>query len=250
MVYEALSNMGGCFYIAVFLVLQTLKNKTSPDATGITSEDETEESLMNKEQFVSLGLPNDLADKAAAASADELKGFVPKARFDEVNDAKKQAEQDRDKASGQLEEVKKAAGDNQALKDQITKLQDENKTAKTDYEAKVKDLQLTTALKLALAGEAHDPDIVAGLLDKTKIELDESGGVKGGLDDQVKALRESKGFLFAEKQENKGPTFKGFKSPDGKDQSKSGGDTSVAADFAKAANDAGKAPAAANNPWS
>ncbi|MEK4854799.1 phage scaffolding protein [Paenibacillus sp. FSL H7-0756] len=204
---------------------------------------------MNKEQFIAIGLTEDQATKAAAASADELKGFVPKARFDEVNEAKKQAEQDRDKASGQLEEVKKSAGDNQALKDQITKLQDENKTVKTDYEAKVKDLQLTTALKLALAGEAHDPDIVAGLLDKTKIELDDSGAVKGGLDDQVKALRESKGFLFAEKQQAKGPTFKGFKSPDGKDQSKGEGGASVAADFAKAANESGKAPAAANNPW-
>ncbi|WP_438491030.1 phage scaffolding protein [Paenibacillus sp. IHBB 3054] len=204
---------------------------------------------MNKEQFIAIGLTEDQATKAAAASADELKGFVPKARFDEVNEAKKQAEQDRDKVSGQLEEVKKSAGDNQALKDQITKLQDENKTTKTEYETKVKDLQLTTALKLALAGEAHDPDIVAGLLDKSKIELDDSGAVKGGLDDQVKALRESKGFLFAEKQEAKGPTFKGFKSPDSKDPSKGGGESSVAADFAKAANEAGKAPEAANNPW-
>lgn len=201
---------------------------------------------MNKDQFVALGLSEDLATKAAAASADELKGFIPKARFDEVNEAKKQAEQDRDKVSGQLEEVKKSAGDNQALKDQITKLQDENKTTKDEYDAKVKDLQLTTAIKLALTGQAHDPDIVAGLLDKTKIQLDDNGAVKGGLDDQVKALRESKGFLFAAKEEK--PKFKGTKPVEGGDPN-GGGETSEGANFAKAANESGKAPAAATNYW-
>lgn len=203
-----------------------------------------------KELLKKLGIADTEVEKIDAEVRKTLPlHFVPKSQYNDVSEAKKQAEKDRDKVAGQLEDLKKSAGDNETLKAEITKLQDENKTAKTDYEAKVKDLQLTTALKLALAGEAHDPDIVAGLLDKSKIELDDSGAVKGGLDDQVKALRESKGFLFAEKQEAKGPTFKGFKSPDGKDQSKGEGGASVAADFAKAANDSGKAPAAANNPW-
>ncbi|MEK5235455.1 phage scaffolding protein [Paenibacillus sp. FSL L8-0470] len=203
-----------------------------------------------KELLKKLGIEDTEVDKIDAEVRKTLPlHFVPKSQYNDVSEAKKQAEKDRDKVSGQLEDLKKSAGDNETLKAEITRLQDENKTAKTDYETKVKDLQLSTALKLALAGEAHDPDIVAGLLDKTRIELDDSGTVKGGLEDQVKALRESKGFLFAEKQENKGPTFKGFKSPDGKDQSKGGGESSVAADFAKAANEAGKAPEAANNPW-
>ncbi|MBY9078297.1 phage scaffolding protein [Paenibacillus sp. HN-1] len=204
---------------------------------------------MNKEQFVALGLTDDLATKAAAASTDELKSFVPKARFDEVNDAKKQAEQDRDKVSGQLEELKKSAGDNEALKKQIETLQGENKTTKEQYDAKVKDLQLTTAIKLALSGQAHDPDIVAGLLDKSKIELDDSGSVKGGLDDQVKALRDSKGFLFAPKEDKK-PQFRGAKPPEGGDPNGGGaGEASVGANFAKAANESGKPAAGTPNPW-
>ncbi|MEC0171662.1 phage scaffolding protein [Paenibacillus graminis] len=177
---------------------------------------------MNKEQFVALGLSDELAEKAATASADELKGFVPKARFDEVNEAKKQAEKgnaDRDK---QLEELKKSTGDSAALQEQITKLQDENKAATEKYDADLKELRLNTAIKLALAGDAHDPDIVAGLLDKSKIELDDSGAVKGGLDDLLKPLRESKGFLFAEKQEEPGNKFKGASPKDGTDK-KAGG---------------------------
>lgn len=203
---------------------------------------------MNKDQFVALGLTDDLATKAAAASADELKGFIPKVRFDEVNDAKKQAEQDRDKVAGQLEDLKKSAGDNEALKKQIETLQGENKAAKEQYDSKVKDLQLTTAIKLALTGQAHDLDIVAGLLDKTKIELDDAGSVKSGLDDQVKALRESRGFLFVPEDGNK-PRFKGAKPPEGGDPGGNGGEASTGAGFAQAANESGKAPAAGLNPW-
>lgn len=158
---------------------------------------------MNKEQFVALGLSEDLATKAATASAEELKGFVPKARFDEVNEAKKQAEKDRDSVGGQLEDLKKSTGASEELKKQIDTLQQENKDAKDQYEKKLKEMSLNTALKLALAGQAHDPDIVAGLLNKTKIELDDNGAVKDGLDDQLKGLRDSKSFLFVPKEDPK-----------------------------------------------
>lgn len=169
---------------------------------------------MNKEQFIAFGLTDEQATKAAAASAEELKGFVPKARFDEVNEGKKQAEKDRDKVSGQLEEVKKAAGDNDVLKQQIQTLQDENKAAKEKYESDAKELRLTTALKLSLTGKVHDPDIVSGLLDKSKIELDDAGAVKAGLDDQLKALQTSKGFLFNSEDKGGKPRFKGATPPD------------------------------------
>lgn len=142
--------------------------------------------------------------------------WIPKDKFNEVNTAKKQVEdtlKDRDK---QLEELKKSTGDSAALQEQISKLQGENKTASEKYAADLKELKLNTALKLALGGDAHDPDIVAGLLDKTKIELDDNGAIKGGLDDQLKPLRESKGFLFAEKQEEAGNKFKGTSPKDGK----------------------------------
>jgi hypothetical protein len=176
------------------------------------------------------------------------KGYVPEHRFKEVNDAKKAAEdglKDRDK---QLEEIKKSAGDSKVLQDQITQLQADNKTASDKYEAEVKELRLGTAVKLALTGKVHDPDIVASLLDKTKIELDDAGNVKGGLDDQVKALQTSKAFLFVPEGDSK-PRFKGAKPPEGGAGGGGNEDTSVGASFAKAANESGKAPAAALNPW-
>lgn len=174
---------------------------------------------MNKEQFLALGMTAEMAEKAAAASQDELKSYIPKTRFDEVNAAKKKADDDIKERDKQLEDLKKSAGDNAALQEQITKLQSENKTAAEKYEAEMKALRIGTAIKLALTGEAHDPDIVATLLDKSKIELDDNGAIKGGLEDQIKGMRESKPFLFVEKQpDNKQPQFKGAAPADGRDK--------------------------------
>lgn len=149
---------------------------------------------MNKEQFVAIGLPEDMAEKAAAASQDELKSFIPKARFDEVNDAKKKLEKDVTDRDGQLEELRKSTGDADALKAQITQLQTDNKAAKDKYEADLKDLKLSGAIQTALAGKVHDEALVAGLVDKTKLVVD--GDKIVGLDEQVKSLQESKAFLF------------------------------------------------------
>lgn len=203
---------------------------------------------MTKEELIALGLSEELATKAAAASAEELKGFIPKARFDEVNAAKKTADDALKERDKQLETLKADAGTSEALKTQIATLQAENSAAKEKYESEAKELRLSTALKLALAGTVHDPDIVAGLLDKTKIELDDNGNVKSGLDDQIKALQTNKAFLFV--PENKGGQFqfKGF-NPQEPGGSGGGGKTSVGELFAKSANEGGKPPAAANNPW-
>jgi hypothetical protein len=193
---------------------------------------------MNKEQFIALGFTEEQATKAAAASADELKGFIPKARFDEVNTAKKTADdalKDRDK---QLEDLQKSTGDAEAMKKQIETLQGENKTAKEKHDAEVKELRLGTAVKLALGGKVHDTDLVAGLLDKSKIELDDNGNVKAGLDDQIKALQTSKAFLFVPEDKGGGQfQFKGAKPPEGGgsggEGDKDGGFGKRLADFSK-----------------
>lgn len=144
---------------------------------------------MTKEQFIALGLTEEQAEKAAAASAAAMK------------------------------------------------------TVKDKYEADAKELRLATAVKLALAGKVHDPDIVAGLLDKTKIELDDNGSVKAGLDDQIKALKTSKAFLFVSEDKGAGQfQFRGTNPADrGGAGGSSGGGGDRAADFGKRVADFAKA---------
>jgi len=172
-----------------------------------------------KKLLESLGLSAENVQKVVEGVEEHYKGWVPKHRFDEVNEAKKAAEEalrDRDK---QLADLKKAAEGNEELRKQIEQLQADNKAAAEKYEARIKEMAITTAIKLAVAGQVHDPDLVAGLLDKSKIEIDENGTIKAGLEDQLKSLRETKGFLFVEQKPAGQPQFRGATPADGRDKS-------------------------------
>lgn len=150
---------------------------------------------MKKEEFVALGISEELAAKAEDASKKELEAYVPKTDLETVSAAKAQLEKDIKARDKQLDELKKASGSSEELQKQITDLQAENKAAKEKYEADMKELRLSTAIKLALGDSAHDADLVSSLVDKTKLILSDDGKVTG-LDDQVKALKEGKAFLF------------------------------------------------------
>ena len=157
---------------------------------------------MNKEQFTALGLTEEQATKTAEASTEELKGFIPKARFDEVNEANKQLKATAKEHETQLETLKKSSGDNETLKKQIEDLQTSNTQKDTEYQAKLKDLQISNAIKLAIADKAQDADLVSGLFDKSKLILSDDGKVTG-LDEQLKGLQENKAFLFKAQESTK-----------------------------------------------
>lgn len=132
--------------------------------------------------------------------------FVPKARYNEVAEAKKKLESDIGQRDKQLEELSKAAGTSEELKKQIEQLQAENKAAAEKYAAEIKDLQIKSAIKSAISGKVHDEDLVLSLFDREKLVID--GDKVVGLDEQLKTLQESKGFLF--KPEDGGQKQPGF----------------------------------------
>lgn len=178
---------------------------------------------MKKEDFLKLGLTEEQATKAAEASAEELKAFIPKARFDEVNESKKQLEKDVAARDTQLEALKKV--DAEGLKAEIEKLQGENKAAKEKFEGDLKQLQVNNAVEKALIGaKAKNIKAVKALLDLNGAELD--GETVKGLADQLKKLQEGEDskFLF-DLQGNQ--QFKGIKP-----------------------SESGDKPPRGNNPWS
>jgi len=165
---------------------------------------------MTKEEFIALGFTEEQATKAAAASAEELKGFIPKARFDELNEAKKKAENDVTDRDKQITELGKTAGLSDELKQQIQTLQAENQAAAEKHAAEMKELQLSNAIKSTLTGKVHDEDLVAGLFEKDKLVINDGKVV--GLDEQLKTLQESKAFLFkpdeSQQQQQTPPGFR------------------------------------------
>lgn len=163
---------------------------------------------MKKEDFIKLGFAEEQAEKAAQASAEELKGFIPKSRFDEVNEAKKQLEKDIKTRDEQLEALKKV--DAAGLQATIDKLQNENKAAKEKYEADLKKIQVDNAVERALlSAKAKNIKAVKALLNLEGAEFD--GENIKGLDEQIKKLQENEDSKFLFNIETQNPTFKGIK---------------------------------------
>lgn len=161
---------------------------------------------MKKEDLIAMGLTEEQAKKVM----DSLDGnFVTKTRFNEVNEENKTLKQsvaDRDK---QLEDLKKSSGDNAELKKQIETLQQQNAEQQKAHEAELKQLKLDNAIDTALtAAGAKNVKAVKPFVDTAKIKLGEDGKLTG-LDEQLKEVQKTEGYLFAEKQQ-KQQTFKGF----------------------------------------
>ncbi len=142
---------------------------------------------MNKEELLSLGLTEEQAEKVLA----------------EITELQKSLKE-RDK---QLEELKKASGDNAELQKQITALQQQNAEQAKAHKAELAQLKLDNAIDNALtAAGAKNLKAVRALLDMEKLQMGEDGKLQGW-PEQLEALQKSDGYLFAEAQQ---PTFRGF----------------------------------------
>lgn len=172
---------------------------------------------MKKEELVKLGLTEEDAEKVAKASEEELKGYIPKTRFDEVNEAKKHAEESVKERDKQIEGLKASAGDADKLKQQIEDLQKANKEKDSNHALEIKKLKLDNAVDSALnAAKAKNLKAVRALLDLDKAELAEDGTVKG-LAEQIEKLSKADDSKFLFESSGK-PNIKGAKSgEDGSD---------------------------------
>ena len=150
---------------------------------------------MKKEDFTAAGVTEELAQKLAELSAEELKGYVPKERFNEVNEAKKNAEALVTERDNQIEELRKSSKDNEALQNQIKDLQTANKEAADKYAADLKQLRLDNAVDKAItAANGKNAKAIRALLDLEKVEVLEDGTTKG-LTEQLEALAKAEEIL-------------------------------------------------------
>lgn len=154
---------------------------------------------MTIEEYIALlNLDGEAKKKATESLKNLLKdSYVEKTKFDEAAAAKSNLETQIKERDKQLDTLKKTAGDKEKLEATIKQLQEDNKSAKTKYETDLKNLRIDSAVKLKLSGTAQDVDIVASLIDKTKLIVGDDGSVTG-LDEQINPLKQSKPFLFKE----------------------------------------------------
>ena len=140
---------------------------------------------MTKEEFISLGLTDEQAEKAAAASAKELEGYVARGEYDT-----------------KVNELETA---NNSIKDLTGKLKDFDgvdveglKTSVKDWEKKyntdMAGVKKTAAVDMAiLQAKGKNPKAIKALLDMDKISLKDDGTLEG-LD--LEGLKKSDGYLF------------------------------------------------------
>jgi hypothetical protein len=133
-----------------------------------------------------------LGEKKIAVVSDG--NWIPKDKFNELNDEKKALKETADQLRTDLKEMKKKAEGNEDLTSQITALE----TQLQENETKIKDLRTSAAIERELLkANAKFPDLLVGKFDKSKVEVLEDGTVKG-LEDQLKVIKESYKDLFGE----------------------------------------------------
>ena len=171
---------------------------------------------MKKEQLLELGLTEEQADKVLNLHKEVLAGFIPKARFDEVNETKKELEQQIQERDNQLKELQKKAKGNEELEKRILELQEANKVTKEQYEAKIREMTITAAIQSKLT-DAKYPDLLLTKFDRSKLSIAEDGTVLG-IDEQLTTLKEQYKDLFkpdlkGREPNNTGGTPPGTKNP-------------------------------------
>ncbi|PTG73443.1 hypothetical protein BU689_09570 [Staphylococcus chromogenes] len=120
-------------------------------------------------------------------------GMVPRSRLNDKNAEIKDLKAEITNRDKQIADLEKSVKDESEIQKELDKVKQEN----ADWQTKYEETQLNSAIKLAVAKDANDANDVLLMLDKSNLELQEDGNVKG-LEDAVKALQESKPYLFAD----------------------------------------------------
>ncbi|NFQ57593.1 phage capsid protein [Clostridium botulinum] len=154
-----------------------LKDIIGEDAYNALSEDKRKE--LGKKDFEDISGGN----------------FIPKSRFDQVNEQAKEYKKQVGERDTQISKLKDEYIDVDGLKEKVEKLELDNKTQKEGYEKQLNDISFNNALEKALGVfNVKDKVSVMAHIDKSKLHLD--GESITGLKDQIEPLKTSHDFLF------------------------------------------------------
>lgn len=133
--------------------------------------------------------------------------YVPADKYNGANSGKTSAESALKKAAEALKAIG-GSGDPAKIADDVTAAKATLDNLQASHQAEISRIQKNTALRMALADQAHDPNDIISLLDMDKVEVDAAGVLKSDLEGMLKPFRESKPYLFKAKEATK-PDIKG-----------------------------------------
>ncbi len=121
--------------------------------------------------------------------------FIPKSRFNEVNQAKKDLLNQLKEKDEQFNEISKKYSENKDLVNELETLRNDKTKLIEEYENKLKATEFNHALDTALnSAKCKNSKALKALLDIDSIKYEE--GKLNGLDDQLRVLKESDSYLF------------------------------------------------------
>lgn len=160
---------------------------------------------MKKKDLIAMGLTEEQATAVLELFSTEIKDYVNKSELDAKEQQIKALEDTVKERDTQLKNISKNVGDNEELKTQIEKLQNDNKTATEKYQSEITQLKINSAVEMALTkAGAKTLKACKALLDTENIKLDKDGNITG-LDEQLKSLTEGEDTKYLFNTE----TFKG-----------------------------------------
>ena len=101
---------------------------------------------MNKDDLLKLGVDDSLVDKLLSYFEVELKEYMPKLQFNELNTSFEKLKEQLNERDQQLERLKTSISDSKSLKAQIESLQNENKEKEVKYTEEIKKLKIENAI--------------------------------------------------------------------------------------------------------
>jgi hypothetical protein len=129
----------------------------------------------------------------------EAETFIPKSRFDEVNNEKKELKTLLGTRDTQINELQTKFKSNDELAKELENFKTLNGKAEQEFNTKLSQVKFEYELKTALSNaNVRNLKATKALLDLDKIKLD--GDKLVGLDEQIKTLQESDGYLFQTKE--------------------------------------------------
>ncbi|MGB8455156.1 MAG: phage scaffolding protein [Anaerocolumna sp.] len=149
---------------------------------------------MKKEQFINLGFSEDMAQKAMDILKEELKSFIPKTRFDQVNEVKKELIKKLDILEVELEELNNSKLVYQELEKIIKDLWNINAAIRAEQEAKLKDVLIWLAIRKKLA-QVKYADLLINKFDKSRLTMGEDGTISG-IEEQLEEIKTSYEGIF------------------------------------------------------
>ena len=170
----------------------------------------SEETFKEVEALLGEELAQQVSEKTAEFKLDIAKEkFIPKTKFDELNEERKTLKEQIAERDNQLNELSTKAKGNAELELKIKELQEANSTTQAEYEKRLKETSQNYVFKEALHKfTPRNIKALEALIDRAKIEydVDESGSIKGvkGLEEQVEELKKTDAYLFSQVQSGTG----------------------------------------------